>query len=105
MTAPVHRLKKQEIVWLNTHYCKHRMPYLTHYSCYQKERPESWRVGFFDIETSHLKANFGFMIGYCILDDETGRIYSAQVRRADLLDYTVRDRRVIRHECALIRSG
>ena len=66
MLAPVTRLKKKEIVWLNRHKCKHGHTYLSHYECYLKENPLSEKIGYFDIEASGLQANFGIMLCYCI---------------------------------------
>lgn len=67
MIAPVTRLKKKEVNWLGTHRCKaHGHTYLEHYNCYLKENPENKRIGFFDIEASNLKADFGIVFLYCI---------------------------------------
>jgi uncharacterized protein YprB with RNaseH-like and TPR domain len=66
MHAPVTRLKKDEVVWLGTHKCKHGHTYLEHYSCYKGEVEDTEKVGFLDIEASNLKANFGIMLSYCI---------------------------------------
>ncbi len=96
MRAPVHRLKKSEIVWLSKHKCQHRHDFLSHYQCYLDEHPDSTRRGFFDIETTHLKGNFGLMLTYCILDDKTSRIDSRTVTRREILDPQTRDREVVR---------
>jgi len=66
--VPVHRLSKKEIEWLARNRCKtHRHSYLEHYSCYFKDYPERQeRLAFFDIETSDLKADVGFMLTYCL---------------------------------------
>jgi len=64
-TPPITKLKKKEIDWLSTHYCKHRMPYLSHYSCYLKEQPQPV-VGFFDIECSDLNADIGVILAWCL---------------------------------------
>jgi len=67
MRAPVHRLKKADIVWLGGHNCKHGHSFLEHYSCYLAEHPnEGEKIGFIDIETSNLDANYGIMFSYCI---------------------------------------
>jgi len=67
MNAPVHRLKKQEIIWLASHTCKaHRHSYLTHYNCYLTEQPERERTAIIDLETSNLKADYGILLTYCI---------------------------------------
>lgn len=72
MIAPFESLKKQEIVWLSRNRCKHRHLYTSHYECYQKERGNKERIGFLDIETSNLKADFGFVFSYCIKDLDGG---------------------------------
>lgn len=70
MIAPVHRLKKKEIVWLARNRCKHGHVYLTHYDCFLKEQPldapHNEKIGFLDIETTGLNASFGFCLTYCI---------------------------------------
>lgn len=95
MPAPVHRLKKTEIVWLAQHQCRHGHRYLDHYACYLDEQPDTERIGFFDIETTHLKGNFGLMLAYCIMDDKTEEIHSALITKADILNPKVRDKRVV----------
>lgn len=70
MPAPVHRLKKTDIIWLANHKCKHGHDYLSHYHCFLTEHPDQLKVGYFDIESSSLVADFGFCIGWYILDNE-----------------------------------
>lgn len=67
MKAPVHRLNKQEIVWLASNTCKaHRHSYLDHYNCYVKEVPEREKTGILDIESSNLKADYGIVLTWAI---------------------------------------
>lgn len=65
-----HKLLKREFVWLHSHFCKHGHNYLEHPSCYFDELPDDspieHRVGFLDIETSNLNADFGYMFCYSI---------------------------------------
>ncbi len=83
--VPVHRLSKKQLVWLSEHYCKHRVPYIAHYSCYLKEHPEEGeRIGFLDIETSNLQADFGIIFSYCIKDSKSDKIYEAVITPRDL---------------------
>ena len=42
------------------------------------------RVGFLDIETSNLKANFGIVLCWCILDDE-GNLYEDWMTKKDVI--------------------
>ena len=83
--APVHRLTKKEIVWLGTHRCEaHGHTYLEHYSCYLREHPEKNRIGFLDIETTDLNADYGFIMSYCILDNETGEIIGRLIKPKEI---------------------
>ena len=67
MKAPIRRLKKDEIIYLAEHQCRHRHTYLDHYSCYTKEKHLDKKIGFFDIESGgSLTADFGYMFSYCI---------------------------------------
>lgn len=105
--APVHKLKKQEILWLSDHKCIHRHSYLSHYSCFLREVADKnkWepgsnipiphRVGFFDIEASGLKANFGIMLCYCIKDSESDKIYEYCISKKEMEKDL--DKKVIQH--------
>jgi len=83
MVAPVARLKKQHLVWLTNHYCQHRQPYLVHYQCYLKEQPQNDRLGFLDIEASNLRADFGFLLSYCI-KEHGGKIWQNRLTQDDI---------------------
>jgi len=82
--APVHRLKKAEIVWLGSHRCRHNHTYLEHYNCYLDENPEHGNIGFLDIETSNLKANMGVIYSYCIKDGKSDKIYERLITKKEL---------------------
>ena len=85
MIAPVHRLSKKEIVWLGSHRCSaHSHTYLEHYQCYQKEHPDTERIGILDIEASQLTADYGIMLTYAIKDYKTGEMHTNQVQPKDL---------------------
>ncbi len=85
MNAPVHRLKKSEVVWLANHHCTaHRHPYLQHYNCYLREQPNTSRVGFLDIEASNLKADFGIMLSYAIKVQGDEKIFSNVISPSDI---------------------
>lgn len=84
-------LPKAEIVWLSTHRCRaHSHTFLNHYECYKREI-ENWneeRVGIFDIESTGLDADFGFMLSYAILDSKTGKIHGRVVTPSEVADGT-----------------
>lgn len=93
--APITKLKKAEIEWLGRNKCRHNHTYLEHYSCFVKEVVDgtNWepgknipipdKIGYFDIEASNLAANFGIMLCYCILDNDSGEIYEHIIPNGD----------------------
>ena len=98
MPAPVHRLRKREIIELSKGHCKHGHSYLDHYECWLKEQPDKQeRVGFIDIETTNLDANFGMMLSYCIKEQGKKKIHEALITRADMDDAPAgkEDRRIV----------
>jgi len=91
MTIPVNQLTKAEIVWLANHHCKaHRVDFLSHYNCFLREKPlESpfyERIGFLDIEATGLKANWDFMLCYCIKELD-GKILGRHLKPKEILSY------------------
>ncbi len=79
--APLHRMKKDLIVWLGSHYCKHGHTYLAHYGCYEGHKE---RIGYFDIESSNLVADFGIVLSYAIKDGNSNKIYSSVLTPEDI---------------------
>ena len=94
MVAPVHRLKKDTIVWLGSHYCEHGHTFLQHFACYKGHEE---RIGFFDIETSNLVADFGIMLSYAILDGKTNTVLSSVLTPHDIktANFGDEDRRLV----------
>ena len=63
-------MKKSDIEWLNSHYCKHGHTFLHDYSCFISEAPPDSpfkeKVGYLDIESTGLKGNWDFMLCWCV---------------------------------------
>ena len=111
---PVHHLKKAEFVWLGSHKCRHGHNYLEHWSCFLQERPTvpdgkqfsilnsissgGERVGFLDIETSNLDANWGMILTYCIKDSRSKKILYGQITKADIKRFSddKTDKRIVK---------
>lgn len=95
MKVPVQRLKKDELVWLGTHNCAHGHSYLEHYSCFLKENPNKKRIGFLDIETSNLDADFGILLCYCIKEAGKDKIYKGVITKKEATHTTEPDKRLV----------
>lgn len=77
------RFTKKDIVWMDNHRCKHGHRYTEHPNCYLLEQQPAQKIGFFDIETSNLKANFGIILSYC-LKELDGDIISRVITKKEL---------------------
>jgi uncharacterized protein YprB with RNaseH-like and TPR domain len=93
--APVTRMTKKEVDWLGTHRCRHHHTYLEHYSCFIDENPLDQRLGFLDIETHNLVANYGFMICFCIKDSNSDTILEDIITKKELQSSEL-DKRVVK---------
>jgi len=83
----------QQLHWLLTNSCKHRHNYVRHFNCFTTDYGISERIGFLDIETSNLKANFGIILCWCILDDK-GNLYQDWMTKKDVMSGD-EDKRVV----------
>lgn len=79
--------------WLYENKCSHRHRYTLHFNCFLKDYEISERVAFLDIETSNLKANFGIVLCWCILDDE-GELWEDWMTKEDV-ESGFEDKRVV----------
>ena len=62
----LNRLKKEDILKRHFFKCVHGHTGLEHPQCYDQANNEKEKIAFFDIETSNLKSNWGFVFSYCI---------------------------------------
>jgi len=77
-----------------TGYCRHRHKYMEHPNCFITEQLYKPRLGYLDIETSNLKANFGIMLSYCIKDGDSKEILSGVITKEELMNGTL-DKRLV----------
>lgn len=87
-------LKKSEILELFKGRCKHGHTYAEHPACYTEEQKVDIRVGYIDIETSNLKANFGIVLSYAIKEKGKNTIYSRCISKRELRNGTL-DKKLI----------
>ena len=71
--ANLKNANSKQLSWLLNWRCIHRHSGIRHFSCFLKESGFTERKGWFDIETSNLKANFGIILCWCILDEQGNR--------------------------------
>ena len=85
MRISLDSLRKDQILWLAKHKCKHNHSYLEHENCYYKEvNKDMERIGFIDIECSNLNADYGILLTYCIKDSNSKKIYFDKLNIGDV---------------------
>lgn len=97
MEKPLYLLSKNDIIWRLKHKCRHYHNYIEHSKCFTDYHEE--KIGFLDIETEDLKADYGIIFCYCIKVENSPKIYSDTLRPQDFTNYHVgkEDTRVIRN--------
>jgi DNA polymerase elongation subunit (family B) len=77
-------MTKKEILKLYRWRCNHGHNGISHYNCYCREGKKKEKIGYLDIETSNLKANFGIILCYCIKPQGSNRILHNTITKKDL---------------------
>lgn len=90
---PVWNMPKKKIVQLAKWRCEHGETGLSHYNCYLRSNPDKEHLGFIDIESTNLAADFGIILCYCIADADSDTIYHRVITKGDLKDCL--DKRVV----------
>jgi len=88
-------MNKSELMNLFKGRCKHGHLYAEHPSCYVEEKQKKVKIGYFDIETSNLKANFGIVLSYAIKERGKDKILSSTITKSELVDGTL-DKRLVK---------
>jgi len=80
-----YNMKKAELLDMFRGRCKHGHTYAEHPACYMKEKKaDQPKVGYIDIETHNLKADFGIMLSYAIKERGTDNIYCGTISKEDM---------------------
>jgi uncharacterized protein YprB with RNaseH-like and TPR domain len=79
------RMKKEEIIWMANHRClAHGIRYIEHPACWTREHPDQQKVGFIDVETSQLTADWGIVLCVSILPSEGDKAFLRTVTKKEL---------------------
>lgn len=111
MLAPVTQLKKQEIIDLSKWKCRHGHTGLEHYGCWIRDGKPNEKIGYLDIEASHLDANIGVMLSYYIKthgeDEYFGRSVKGKEIVKDLDKHIVKEciGDMLKYDCIITYYG
>jgi len=89
------KYKKDELLYMSTHTCRHRHSYISHPNCYDVEKRGNYKVGFLDIESGGLNANFDYMLTWVIKTENKEEYKEGVIAQGDILDYRF-DKELIR---------
>lgn len=82
------KFKKTELIKMSTQKCKHGHTYLEHPNCYLIEKSAETKIGYFDIESGGLNANFDYMLTWCIKTRDKEEYYEGVISQKEILEYT-----------------
>jgi len=80
--------KKDALIKMAALKCKHGHTYLEHPNCYLKEKLQEKKIGYLDIETGGFKANFDYMLTYCIKTKGKEEYCEGVINREEILNYS-----------------
>lgn len=83
--------------------CKHGHTGYSHPVCYDKGNGVEEKIGHLDIETTNLKANWGIVLSYAILDDKDNEILGRVLTPNEIRSGTY-DKKLLQECCEDIRK-
>lgn len=83
----INALRKDELLSRLNYRCEHRHSGIDHPICYEKHFNTKPRVGYLDIETCSLFANFGIVLAYCIKEEGSNKIYGRHIKAKEMVEY------------------
>lgn len=92
--------KKDELMKMASKKCKHGHTYISHPNCYLTECNKEKRIGYLDIESGGLQANFDYMLTWSIKTRDKNEYKTGCISVEDIKSYSL-DKRIIKE---LIRA-
>jgi uncharacterized protein YprB with RNaseH-like and TPR domain len=89
---------KNQLLKYAKEYCKHGHNLLSHLSCLKEALAQEQRIGFLDIESEDLNADYGLIFCYCIKDLNSNKIYEDRITLDDIKKYKSKSRDAITKE-------
>lgn len=67
--------------------CGHYHKYCEHPKCFEKDILQKLKIGYFDIESGGLNANFDYMLTYCIKTKGKEEYFEGRINQQDILSF------------------
>jgi uncharacterized protein YprB with RNaseH-like and TPR domain len=95
--------KKVELIKMANQNCKHGHSYLSHPNCYLLEQGKEKKIGYFDIETGGLSANFDFLLTWCIKTKDKEEYKTGCISKDDINAYSF-DNRILKELISTLKE-
>lgn len=89
-------LNKDELRKMSNWKCQHGHTGISHPLCYERYKDVNFgeRIGFLDIETTDLNADYGVITCYCLKDANSDKIYEDAITLDDIKKYSSKNRNI-----------
>lgn len=95
---------KDELIRRGKWHCIHGHNGIDHPNCFDQENNIAERIGFLDIETEDLNADYGIIFSYYIKVAGENKFYSDHITKEDLNKYSFKGNGVAKEDTRIIRS-
>ena len=95
---------KDELIKRGKWRCVHHHSGVEHPNCYDQANNRKERIGFFDIETEDLRADYGIMFSYVIEDFEGKKRYEDIVKEEDFIKYRTNKNGMAKEDTRILRN-
>jgi uncharacterized protein YprB with RNaseH-like and TPR domain len=97
------QFSKAELMKMSSKKCKHGHTYIAHPNCYLKEQGKEKKIGYLDIESGGLQANFDYMLTWCIKTRDKNEFKTGCISALDIQNYTF-DKRILKELIAALKE-
>jgi uncharacterized protein YprB with RNaseH-like and TPR domain len=91
----MNQFSRKELIKMASSTCKHGHKYIAHPNCYLIEQEKEKKIGYFDIESGGLQANFDYMLTWSIKTRDKNEYKTGCISALDIQNYTF-DKRILK---------
>lgn len=89
------QFNRKQLMEMASKTCKHGHKFLAHPNCYLEEQKKQKKIGYLDIESGGLQANFDYMLTWCIKTRDKNEYKTGCISALDIQNYKL-DKRILK---------
>jgi len=89
------QFNRKQLMEMASKTCKHGHKFLAHPNCYLEEQKKQKKIGYFDIESGGLQANFDYVLTWCIKTRDKDEYKTGCISALDIQNYKL-DKRILK---------